>query len=118
VARLRKPSAVTGEHWDGPDLEVRLRPQPGPRVLLLSQLYRPGWQATLSDGRTVPGRRLVGGFTGFDLPAGVTSATISFEPTGRIVLTSVTWAALFLGAVALAVLALRRRRLPRGRDAT
>jgi hypothetical protein len=110
VARLRRPNAVVGERWDGTDLKVRLRPGSGPRVLMLSQLYRPGWQAALSDGRTVPGHRLVGGFTGFDLPPGVTSATIGFEPTARVVLTSVSWAAIFFGLVAMAALAVRRRR--------
>jgi hypothetical protein len=105
--------------WDGTDLRVRFRPKTtSPRVLMLSQLYRPGWQATLSDGRTVPGYRIFGGFTGFDLPRGVTSATISFEPTARIALTSLSWAAIFFGLLAIVVLALRRRRLPRGRDAT
>ena len=76
---------------------------------MLSQLYRAGWQAQLSDGSTVGGHRLFGGFTGFDLPAGVDSARISFEPTTRIVLTGVTWATLFFGTLAIAGLALARR---------
>lgn len=109
VARLRAPGGVRGEKWDGTDLKLALAPA-GPRVLMLSQLYRPGWQAELSDGRTVRGYRLFGGFTGFDLPGGVTSARISFEPTTRIVLTSISWAAIFFGLLAMAGIALRRRR--------
>jgi hypothetical protein len=115
VARLRVPRAVQSEKWDGTDLAVKLRPAAEGRVLLLSQLYRPGWQAQLSDGRTVSGYRLVGGFTGFDLPPGVGSARISFEPTTRTVLTGLTWASIFFASLALVVLAFvrRRRRLPR-----
>jgi hypothetical protein len=116
VARLRAPRGVLGERWNGTDLSVQLAPARGPRVLMLSQLYRPGWQAQLSDGRTVGGYRLFGGFTGFDLPPGVDSATVSFEPTTRIVLTGVTWATVFIAMVAMLALALARarRRLPAG----
>ena len=116
VARLRAPRGVLGERWNGTDLSVRLAPARGPRVLMLSQLYRPGWQAQLSDGTTVGGHRLFGGFTGFDLPAGVDSARISFEPTTRIVLTGVTWAMLFFGMIAIAGLALARRGRSRRRS--
>jgi hypothetical protein len=114
VARLRKPAAVNGQHWDGADLKVRLRPQSGPTVLMLSQLYRPGWRGTLSDGRTVNGYRLFGGFTGFDLPPGTRSATLSFEPTARIALTALSWFTIFASLVAIAAIALvrRRRQLP------
>jgi hypothetical protein len=116
VARLRESGGVLGERWDGTDLSVRLARTPGQRVLMLSQLYRPGWQAQLSDGRTVDGYRLFGGFTGFDLPAGVDSARISFAPTARIVLTGITWATLFFGTLAIAALALARARRSRSRS--
>jgi uncharacterized membrane protein YfhO len=77
---------------------------------MLSQLYRPGWQAQLSDGRTVSGYRLIGGFTGFDLPAGVDSARIAYRPTARIVLTGITWATILVALLAIAGIALARRR--------
>jgi hypothetical protein len=110
VARLRDPAVVQDESWDGTELKLKLAASRGPKVLMLSQLYRPGWEAQLSNGRTVSGYRLFGGFTGFDLPAGVTSARISFTPTTRIVLTSITWATIFFGLLAMAALALVRRR--------
>jgi hypothetical protein len=116
VARLRAPRDVLGERWSGTDLSVRLAPARGPRVLMLSQLYRPGWQAQLPNGRTVSGYRLFGGFTGFDLPSGVDSVRISFEPTTRIVLTGLTWATLFFGTLAIAGLALARRGRSRRRS--
>jgi hypothetical protein len=110
---LRVPAGV-GESWDGTDLRVAFLPRtPAPRVLMLSQLYRPGWEATLSNGKTVSGYRLFGGLTGFDLPAGVKSARITFTPTTRIVLTSVSWAAIFFGFLAMVaapLVAARRRR--------
>src|SRR5206468_2019682 len=72
-------TAGTQETWDGTDLHVRFLPKtPAPRVLMVSQLYRPGWEAELSDGKTVKGYRLFGGLTGFDLPGGVSSARITF----------------------------------------
>src|SRR5207237_10268864 len=46
AARLRVRGAVRGERWHGTDLSVRLRPVALPRVLMLSQLYRPGCEAT------------------------------------------------------------------------
>ena len=116
VAGLRRPGGVRAEHWEGPDLSVKLARTTGARVLMVSELYRPGWQAKLSDGRTVSGYRVLGGFTGFDLPAGVDSASISFAPTTRVALTSITWATIFFGALAMVSIALvggrRRRRGP------
>ena len=112
VVRLRVRGAVRAERWNGTDLSVRLRPVTGQSVLAISQLYRPGWQASLSNGKTVGGYRLFGGFTGFDLSAGVDSATIGFEPTARVVLTSFSWAAIFFGLLAMAavpLLAARKR---------
>jgi hypothetical protein len=113
VARLRIPTGVRSEGWNRTDLSVMLATTAAPRVLMLSELYRPGWQAQLSDGRTVSGYRLVGGFTGFDLPAGVDSARISYQPTTRIVLTGITWATILIGLVAMAGIALAQRRRSR-----
>jgi hypothetical protein len=113
VARLREPRAVRSESWHGTDLSVKLAKTEGPRVLMLSQLYRPGWQAELSDGRTVSGYRLFDGFTGFDLPPNVDSARLSFVPTIRIVLTGVTWATIAIGLLAMAGIALARHRRSR-----
>jgi putative flippase GtrA len=101
AARLRRPADVRSERWIGTDLSVTLAKTQSQRVLMLSQLYRPGWRARLSDGRTVSGYSLFGGFTGFDLPAGVGSARISYHPTARIVLTGLSWATILLGLLAM-----------------
>ena len=106
VARLRQSDGVQDEHWNGTDLDVRLAPSTSPRILMVSQLYRPGWQAELSNGRTVVGHRLFGGFTGFDLPPGVSSARVSFQPTARIVLTGITWATILVAVLAMGSFAL------------
>ncbi len=113
VARLRVQNGVLSERWSGPDLSVKLAKTTSPSVLMVSELYRPGWQAALSDGRTVAGYRLVAGFTGFDLPPGVNSARISYEPTTRIALTSITWATIFFGLLAIAGITVARRRRSR-----
>jgi hypothetical protein len=113
VARLRIPTGVRNESWNGTDLSVKLAATGAPRVLMLSELYRPGWQAQLSDGRTVSGYRLIDGFTGFDLPPGVDSVRLSYQPTTRIVLTGITWATILVGLLAMAAIALAQRRRSR-----
>jgi uncharacterized membrane protein YfhO len=66
---------------------------------MVSQLYRPGWRAKLSDGRTIAGHQLLGGVTGFDIPRGVRSAKIYFHPTGRFA--AMSWATVLLSIVFL-----------------
>ena len=116
VEALRRPGAISGEEWHGTSLRVRLAPSTRPGVLLLSQMYRPGWTAQLSDGRSVAGHPAVTslpgrGLTAFDLPPGVRSAEIAFRPVDRIALAGLSWATLLLGSafVILAPLVTRRR---------
>lgn len=111
VAGLRLPGGVRHQDWVGTDLSVQLARVASPRVLMMSQLYRPGWEAGLSNGRTVSGYRLFGGFTGFDLPPNVGAARISYHPTTRTALTSLTWATIFFGLLAMAGIPLTRRNL-------
>jgi uncharacterized membrane protein YfhO len=100
--------------WNGTDLRLQMQAARVPWVLLLTQVYRPGWQARLSNGRTIRGHEMFGGFTGFDVPAGVTSATITFHPLDRILLTWTAWITIFVALCALVALAvpnfLRQRR--------
>ncbi len=109
---LRRPQGVLDQAWHGTSLEASLSPSSSPSVLMVSQMYRPGWRARLSDGRTVNGYRLFGGLTGFDLPPGTRSAEVYFHPTARIVFASVSWATVFLGFVFViaTTLGARRRR--------
>ena len=109
-ARLRLPAGVRGENWVGTDLSVDLARSEQPHVLMITQLYRPGWEAALSNGKTESGYRLFGGFTGFDLPPNTVTARVSYQPTTRAALTAVTWATIFFGLVAMAGLALVGRR--------
>ena len=113
VEALGHPQAVVAEKWHGTSLDVRLAPSPQPSVLMLSQLYRPGWKARLSDGTTVHGYRLLGGVTGFDLPPGVDSAEIVFRPTPRIVVAAISWATILLSLAAIAAIGIRSRRAGR-----
>jgi hypothetical protein len=114
VANLRLSGEVRRQRWVGTDLSVTLARVTRPRVLMISQLYRPGWEARLSNGRTVSGYRLFGGFTGFDLPPNVDAARISYRPTTRIALTSLTWAMILLGFLTMAAIPLARRRRTNG----
>jgi hypothetical protein len=110
VVALRRPDAVLAERWRGTSLEVRTRPSPGDSVLMLSQMFRPGWQARLSNGRTVDGYRLLGGLTGFDLPPGTTSAEISFRPAARMAFAALSWATILASLAFLVAVAVFRRR--------
>ena len=116
VQPLPVRTTIREERWDGTTLLVKLTPAARPRVLMLSQLYRPGWVADLSNGRSVEGHRLFGAFVGFDVPAGVHTTRIGFRPTVRIALTALSWFTIAAGFLALAVMlfAAGRRKLQRG----
>lgn len=101
IVALRR-SGVTAQHWSGRKLEVRLAASSRSRVLLVSQMYRPGWQARLSNGRTVDGYRLFGAVTGFDIPAGVSSVEVHFHPAARIAFAAVSWVTVLLAVIFLA----------------
>jgi hypothetical protein len=109
VAGARFAGGVRRQDWVDTDLSVKLARVARPQVLMISQLYRPGWEAKLSNGRTVSGYSLFGGFTGFDLPPNVDAAQVSYQPTTRIALTGLTWATIFFGLLAMAGIALARR---------
>jgi hypothetical protein len=94
---------VTGDHGV---LTVELAaPAPG-GVVVIAELFRPGWKAS-ADGRPLVVRPVVGGLIGVNLPTAATRRIeLHYRPWGRI-------AALLLAAAAtlLAVgLACRRRR--------
>jgi hypothetical protein len=110
VANLRQATGIQHENWIGTDLSVTFTPEPNPRVLMLTQLYRPGWQATLSNGHTIDGYSLFRGFTGFTIPARATTATISYQPTTRTALTILTWTTILLSLLAIPAIALSRRK--------
>jgi hypothetical protein len=109
VRQLREAADVLTSEWRGASLDVTFASASSTRTLLLSQIYRPGWRAKLSAERTVPGYRLLGGFTGFDLPPGTSSATISFHPTSRIMLTILTWLTLLVACLFLVGVTAGRR---------
>jgi hypothetical protein len=102
ILGLRSPGGVTAQRWSDRNLDVRLAASTRPRVLMVSQLYRPGWRAKLSDGRTVDGYRLFGAVTGFDIPPGVRSAQVYFHPTARIAFAALSWVTVLLSLVFLA----------------
>jgi hypothetical protein len=101
IVPLRRPAGVTAQRWKGTTLDVRLAASSKPRVLMVSQMYRPGWHAKLSDGQTINGYRLFGAVTGFDIPPGVRHAEIAFRPTGRIAFAALSWATVLLSIVFL-----------------
>ncbi|HEV2592646.1 MAG TPA: hypothetical protein VGU02_12220, partial [Gaiellaceae bacterium] len=110
LAALRRPGVLRAS-WHGADLSVDLTPSSRSRLIVMSQAYRPGWQATFGGG-SVSGREIVGGLTAFELPPGASHVTVKFRPADRIAAAVVSWVTV-LGATLAALGALfwgRRRR--------
>jgi hypothetical protein len=114
IARSGRPG-VTTTHWDGLTLDVGLKPSAADRVLMVSQQYRPGWHAKLSNGETISGFRLFGSVTGFDIPAGVTSAKVFFHATNRLLFSAISWITVLGSATFLIIAALMRWHREAGR---
>ena len=84
------------------------RPMPRPpwaRVLVLSDLYHPGWRATV-DGTPVPVRRANHALRAVTVPAGVHRVVIDYAPASIRTGTAVS----LLGLMALAAMVWRRGR--------
>jgi hypothetical protein len=95
-------------------LAFALPPAGRVRSLLISEYYRPGWQArALLPGRgwrAAPVHPALGALLLVEIPAGATRVDLSYLPRARAVLTALSWGGVLLLAGGVAVLAWRRRR--------
>ena len=70
------------------------------RMLLVGEMFRPGWRA-LEAGITV--EPVLGALVGIGVPAGNSQVTLRFIPLLRFALTLASWATMLLAAGTLVV---------------
>ena len=82
-------------------------PGDGPRHLLVSEMYRPGWQAR-AGGRSLPVAAAWAGLIAVDVPPGVREVTLRYRPALVVALTWTSGMLLVGLAAGLALTAKRR----------
>lgn len=112
------PAIKTGNAWAdfaAGGMDVRFAPTSEPRLLVITQMYRPGWRAEglREGGERVPlttGEAL-GILTAVEIPVDVVAVSLRYLPATPILLTRVSWGMLGLfSLVAVSCLALGRSR--------
>lgn len=103
----RGPSEVRVERVAPDELRLHTRTD-AERLLVLSEMWLPGWRAELEDGRALPILRTNYLFRGLVVPAGEHTIRMVYRPTSALAGAAITLATLttLLGAV---VLTTRRR---------
>lgn len=85
VVVSRDPTPVEVMRTDD-DVRVKLAASSSSVLLVVSEMFRPGWNA-VADGQRVQVRSVFGGLIGVSLPAAVREVTLRYEPTaGRLAL--------------------------------
>ena len=91
------------------DLVIRFAPDAtNQRLLLVSEMYRPGWRA-LAPTRDLPVGELLSGLIGIDVPAGVSEVELRYRPTWLIASTLGAWTTVGVALVAFGVRLKRQR---------
>jgi hypothetical protein len=88
---------------NGNDIRITRHQAAAPAVLVVSEMFRPGWVATAEDRQLSP-RPMFGGLLGISLPAGVDKVRLIYRPTSLLAAT-----ALSLASVMAAVVLMFRR---------
>lgn len=65
----------------GDEIQIRLKPSPHARFLVLSDNFYPGWRA-YADAREIPIERVNGYMKGVEIPPRVTTLDLDFSPVG------------------------------------
>jgi Bacterial membrane protein YfhO len=102
VGRLKalRDRDVTTMEGSFNELRLTWESIPQPRVLVVTQMYRPSWTAT-SGNRHLEIVEVFGGFIGVSVPPGVSSVELRYRPTAIVVATLGCYASLILAALAL-----------------
>ena len=88
---------------------ARVPPAPTARLLFLSVLHRPEWEATGDSGQALHVVRVAHAFVGVEVPPGTTEVTLAYQPTALRRWTWFSTSALLLSLAGLLVAAARRR---------
>jgi uncharacterized membrane protein YfhO len=101
----RDMAALKDHHQRGLDVtrgpnEVRVAwsPVEGPTVLVVAEMFRPGWIATSGD-RTLTARPVFGGLIGVPLPNGAAEVRLTYRPVVPRVAIVVSWLAVIAAIV-------------------
>jgi hypothetical protein len=106
LAQRRSSSHITVTGSDTA-IDVELTPADRPETLVIAQMFRPEWGATV-DGRWARTTPIAGALLGVELPSGATSVQLRYRPTAVIATTVTAYIALLVGIAALLFLAWRR----------
>jgi len=103
---LRRPETVSLRAGHGV-FSASFAPAQVERLLFISGLYRPEWEATLADGTRLSVRPVAGAFLGVTVPPGAGQVTVVYQPR---TLRALTWlSGLTFGGLCVAWAVLRRR---------
>ena len=97
IATHRDPRPVTIVREKN-TIHARWHPTSEPRILVVTEMFRPAWRAYTQD-RAVPTRPMYGGLVGLPLPAGVGEVRLEYRSTLMLMATVVSCAALAAGLV-------------------
>lgn len=103
LAARRHPDVVQVDGHDG-RIRLTLTSAPTPRVVFVSEMYRPEWQAP--SGWQL--REAFGGLMFVTVPAGATTGELVYRPRLRIALLTGAWIAIAASLVAIALPRTRR----------
>jgi len=85
---------------------VTMQPATAPRVLMVSSMYRPDWQAEDEAGGDLPTYAVARALLGVTVPPGTTTVVLAYRPVARWIM---AWLGM-LGFAGLLVVAVRRPR--------
>jgi hypothetical protein len=91
--------------------DIRMIPAGEPRLLVVSQMFRPDWMAT-GDGQPLTATSVFGGLIGVRVPPNVTSIALRYRPWTVMIATVTAWFAIAASVTASAVMAWSTRRPP------
>ena len=85
----------------GSSIEIDLDPLDAPRIIVVAEMYRPGWTAARSDGGALETFSFGPGLLGVRLPPSVPFIRLSYEAPVVIGASLVAWLVLTVGLAAL-----------------
>ena len=102
LAERRSTDRLLIRHRNG-RIDVRLFPADEPRLLVISQMFRLEWVASVDGSRltTVP---VFGGLIGVRIPSGISSVQLRYRPVMVMLATALAWCTLIVGLSPLIVL--------------
>jgi hypothetical protein len=108
LAERRSPDRLLITNRNG-WFDLQLSPTDEPRLLVVTQMFRPDWFAS-ADGDPLITVPVLGGLVGVRIPAGTRSVQLRYRPATMVLATALAWCTLIASLVALIVLCRTGRR--------